>query len=1103
MMFSLTFSNRFENLLHALLERLNVWQGEQGPFARAQVIVPGSALRRRIELAMADRDRICAGVDFDYLGQWLWRQIGHIVELPPDSPYAPPALVWRMFAALDGDWVRNHARLARYLGGADARRRFEFAGRLARLFDHYLCYRPTWLESWAAGTPAFTTREEALRADESWQGTLWRRIHAGGRPPALPFMAFLRRAAQMDDAELAEAGLPDAVSVFCLPSLPPLYLEVLRALSRTMDVRLYVLNPCREYWFEIVDARRLSWLARQQLDLFHETGNTLLAAWGKQSQSQIESLFEGENPVQEDAVFAPGAGSHLLARLHRAILDLKELEPGSLRLDPGDRSIELHLCHSRIRELEVLHDRLLGLFQGPNPPRLDEIAILTPDLGTCAPLIEAVFGTAPPERHIPWRITGLGRIEENPVARLLDDLLTLAAGRAPASRVFDLLQQPLVAAHFGLDEAELDQIRVWMDRSGIRWGLDAEQAREAFTSGGHTVETGLSRLFLTWAAGERARWVLFSGQTGVEHAPQGSDGLTLGAFWRYTRSLGRLRRELLQVHDAEGWRALLLGALTELVGEAPELAEALRDVRETINHLADDIAAGLGRATGIVLPLDIIHPALVRRFDEGLHGGVPGGAVTFGTLSSLRSLSYRVICVIGLDHEAFPSRERADEFDLMAARPRKGDRQRRDDERNLFLDIVLAARDVLHLSCVGRSIRDNTVIPPSVLVDELLDALAIACAEHPEEPESLEAARARLTVEHSLQAFSPAYFVAGRDARLENFRGEFAAALSARARHRPDDEWRECPFFATPLPPPPEGWRRVDLAQLKRFFVHPCRFLLRERLGLDLFSGEEELADAENFVPGWQARTALAARLLPVLLADEQTGAGMSTGELLAIARAGGEYPMGSLGEVALTSELAELRRFAERVSAAHVGPKQPVHTLKLGFDLDGENWELRAAFGALQAEGPVYYRYAEPRARDFLVVWLDHLALCAAPPSGMKCRSLALLRDEDFGLRPLPEGEARAHLAKYLALYRAGLREPLRFFPKAAWEYASHNDKFKAHEEASKKWDDGDFPEKNDLAYRVALRGMDEALDETFCENAEALFGALRRALEVPRDAC
>lgn len=1138
-MFSVFFSNRFENLLDALLARRgDSPKREAGPFARWQVIVPGSAIRRRVELAMADRFGISAGVDFDYLAQWLWRQVGRVVEVPEVSPYAPDALVWQIFAALEGDWLGKHARLKRYLEGADARQRFELAGRLARLFDHYLCYRPKWLERWAAPMPEFVSQEEiqkTLRADEAWQITLWRRIvlHDESQAFQLPFMRFLRYVAKMEDAALARAGLSAAIDVFCLPSLPPLYLEMLRALARVMDVRLYVLNPCREYWFEIVDARRLSRLERNQRALFHETGNKLLAAWGKQAQAQIASLFEGENPVLENAEWSPHAGSHLLARLQNAFLDLRELDAGSIRLDEHDRSIELHLCHSRIRELEVLHDRLLGLFKEREGLRPDEIVVLMPDLAACAPLIEAVFGTAPRKRFIPWRITGQGRTEENPVARALDDLLSLAAGNAPASRVFDLLRQPLVAAHFGLAESALEQVRDWMHEAGIRWGLDSEQAQAAGAGGGHTVEAGLARLFLSWAAGDVASRALFAGQTGIPHAPQGSAGLALGAFWHYARILNRLRVELLRAHDAGGWRAVLLASLTALMGEAPEHAEEMRAVRGAVNALADDMAAaGLdGQEAGAALPLDVIHMALAERLDETLHGSVPGGAVTFSALFALRGLPYRVVCVIGLDNDAFPTRDRAEEFDLMAAFPQKGDRQRRDDERNLFLDVVLSARDVLHLSCVGRNARDNAALLPSVLVEELLDVLATACAENPERSDSIAQARARLIVEHPLQSFSPDYFVTEgkRDERLESFNGEFARALDERFRQQQTQATREKmrvearfveedenddhveeeggrPFFTSPLPLPGEEWRCVDLAQLKRFFSNPCRYLLRERLGLDLPESEEELADVEPFVPDWQARRALVVRLLPILLeAGGEEGASITDEALFSLARAGGEYPAGSLGEGALRRELVSLRDFTGRVNAALAESRCPVHTVKLPFTLaphpehetEIETWELRAAFGALRADGHLTWRYDDTRANDALAAWLDHLTLCAAPPPGVECRTRVISRDGEFVLRPLPATDARAHLEKLLVLYRAGLREPLRFFPKSAWEYACvlarEGNEDKARKEASKKWNDGHFPEKNQAAYRLALRGMreDEILDDVFWENAETVFGA------------
>jgi exodeoxyribonuclease V gamma subunit len=1113
-MFSVVFSNRHENLLDVLLAHLGA--ARRGPFAREQVVTPSSAMRRAIELAQAGRAGVCAALDFDYLAQWLWRSIGRVVPTPDASPYAPTALVWRLLAALDAPWTRAHPRLANYLDRAEARTRFELATRLARLFDHYLCYRPDWLERWRAGEAG------GSGADAAWQAELWRRIHRNGAPPPLPFMAFLRRAADMDDAELAALGWPAAVHIFALPALPPLYLEVLHTLARVLDVRLYMLNPCREYWYDIIDLPRLSWLARRQRDLYHESGNGLLAAWGRQTQACIESLLESDTPMQDEAAFAPNPGTHLLARLQSAMLDLREPGDAPTPLAPDDRSIEVHVCHSRTRELEALHDRLLSLFAAPHPPRPGDIAVLTPDLAACAPLIEAVFGAAPPERRIPWRVTGLSGDAENPVAQALDWLLALAAGSAPASCVFDLLQHPLVAAHFGLDAAALEQVRTWLDAAGVRWGLDSEQAREAGAGGAHTVARGLERLFLSWAAGDAAARGLFADCIGVARAPRGNDGLVLGSFWRYARTLRELRKELLASHTAEGWRVLLLRVLDELVGEAPGEAEDMRAVRGAINALAGDIAAGLGEeGTPLALPLDVIHPALVTRLDERARGGVPGGMVTFSPLSSLRGLPYRIVCIIGLDHGAFPGAARDDEFDLMALEPRKGDRQRRTDDRNLFLDAVLAARDVLHLSYVGRSIRDNAEAPPSVLVDELLDALAPACTGS-RTPAALAAARARLIVRHPLQAFSPAYFAPDKDdARLVNFRAEFAAALNERARRQAapaaaprlaaDDDENDLPddaamppFFTAPLPPPDEDWRRVDLAALQRFFAQPCRYLLHERLGLDLYEGEDTLSDVEPFVSGYAERRALAARLLPVLLVESDENAPETAPEtaldddtLFALARAGSEYPAGRLGESALRGELTALRTFAARVNAARAPARLPPHVVRCDFDLSGETWTLQASFAEVRTPGLIRHRYDDMRPRDYLAAWLEHLTLCAAPPAGLQCHTLGLARDGEFTLHPVPPDEARQNLAALLALYRQGLCEPLRFFPKSAWEFVQHGGD---EEKARKKWRgsewDGGYPEKNDIAYRLALRGVDDALGEKFRENSMAVFDPLRHYL-------
>ncbi|MFT3760487.1 exodeoxyribonuclease V subunit gamma [Thauera sp.] len=1136
-MFHLSFSNRFEILLDSLLEHLCAEQ--PGPFGQRQVVVPSSALRRKVELAMADREGICANLGFDYLAQWLWRQIRLVVPVPERSPFAVGTLAWRIHGLLDparedgaqprgarpkgASWLAGHPRLARYLERADARMRFELAGRIAQVFDHYLTYRPQWLETWAArhGSVLDAGASAAEREDEAWQADLWRRIHEGlelGQEH--PARIFLRRVTAMSREELAAAGLPASVHVFGLPALPPLYLDMLRELARVVEVRLYVLNPCREFWFDIVDPRRLSWLAARQQDMFFETGNSLLAAWGKQTRAHIGLLFEGEHAVEEEAVFAPHPGRHLLARLQNAILDLQELEPASIRLAAADRSVEVQVCHSRTRELEVLHDRLLGLFKAgagtPEALQPADVVVLMPDLESTAPLIEAVFGTVPRERHIPWRITGLGGRQDNPVARVLDQALQLAVGRFPASQVFDLLQQVPVAARFGLDDAALETIHDWMREAGVRWGLQAGGSDDGvLRPAGHTLEDGLHRLFLAWAAGGAAQRATFAGHVGAA-APEGQAALALGGFWRYVNSLRAMRDELQQPHDGEGWRRVLYAVLERLVNDSAEHADALREVRAAIAALADDIAtAGCDAELG----LDVVHPALAERLDDPARGAVPGGTVTFSAMSALRGLPYRAVCLIGLDQGAFPGSDRPAEFDLMSARPQAGDRQRRLDDRNLFLDLVLSAREVLYLSYVGRSVRDGSVLPPSVLVDELLDTLANACAADAGKPQAVAEARARLMLHHPLQAFAADYFVApGRvDARLASFNEDYARVLASRlgAGVQPltadvddaaaDDDAEDglsmaaapaAPFFVLPLPPPEAVWREVDLQQLSRFFSHPGRYLLRERLGLELPEADAELDDAEPMLPDWPASQALARRLLPVLLGPAEDDPCAASG-LWELARAGGEYPAGRLGESALERELGCLRSFARRQRQIQAGQALPPHVVRVEARLDGERWMLSAAFADLRPDGLLFARYDDIRAADCLGAWLAHLLLNADPPSGVTARTRGLSRDGGFAFRPLAPAQARAELQTLLALYREGLARPLHFFPKSAWAFMCSGGK---DSEAKKKWGGGnrpEFGEANDPAWRLVLRGEQGLPGERFFELARQVLGPLFEHLE------
>ena len=1143
-MLTLHESNRTEPLAEALIGQLHA--GHASVFEPAWVVVPGSAMRHWLTLRIADALGICANVRMPLLGPFLAELAGRVLPSAASAAagFEPPLLTWRIVEALaDTSAWAPHPRLAAHLAAADERARLALARELAELFAHYLAYRPDWLDAWAAGHPAPRLQgpgdTRAGFADAAWQAALWRRLAADGPSPTGVVRAFCAQAARHGTLGSPDTpgtlptparSLPGCVHVFTPTALAPIQLQMLWALSQAASVHVYALNPCRAHWFDLVDPRRLAQLeARGQLG-HHEVGHPLLARWGRQAQATLGLLHElanDEGACTHEHFVEPGTTT-LLERLQHSLLelDMPAPSPGVPRAD--DRSVEVHVCHSLTRELEVLHDRLLGLYAEPpagGPLQPWEVLVATPDIEAAAPLVETVFGTVPAERHIPYTLTGRAHSRSNPAARALLGLLELAPSRWPASEVYGLLQQPLVARRFLLDEAALERIHRWLQDSGARWGADAAHRSSLGlpANGTHTFDDALERLYLGLAMPAEGSAVV-DGRLPAGNA-EGSEALALGSLDAYLRALHALRAQLAVPHAPPQWAQLLTRALDDFLDPSPQEADDMLALRAAIATLAER-----WRLSGLAQPLraETVRAALAAVLDEPHHGSRPGGAVTFAPMSALRHLPHRVVAVIGLADGAYPGADRPAEFDLIAQVPRFGDRQRRLDERNVFLDLLLACRSVLHLSYTGRSVRDNTALPPSPLISELLDVLGPG-----------------VLVEHPLQPFSAQYFTPRGDPRLRSFQAEYAHALQARLERSawppfgaldvpaaepmdatatrcpagsaaradgpatpseapepaeaPDDDSASDdttaapPFFTRPLPAPDEAWQTVPLPQLIAFFRHPSRHLLEQRLQLRLPRSPDELEDTEPFLESHAARRALAERLLPPLLAEHPPDAAHAR----ALARAGVELPAGAVGEALLEQEWAGLQAFAAQLRGHLQAPVRPPHGVQLPFELDGERWTLQAAFPSPRVSGLVQWRYDTPHAGDLLEAWVTHLAwLAGGVPLGAEGRTVWCGRGASLAFGPVAEPQTQ--LQELLRLYRRGLTEPLPFFPRTAWALVTQS-----RSKALGAWrgrPGARSGERDDASTWLAWRGRPDPLEHEFATVqalAHQVFGPLRAHLE------
>lgn len=1090
-MLKLITSNRYEYLEQTLVDTLV--NDEISVFTPQSLIIPSTAVKRSIELRAARQLGVCANIQFDYLGQWLWRQFAKVIEVDEQSPFSPDLLTWRIFASFsDRVFIKEHPRLEGYLGGSESLMRFELAKRCASLFDQYLTYRADWLETWLR-------RCDQADEDERWQAALWRRIAAElGVQTQHPSLRFFQRLHIEGLHAVSRLGLNHTLRVFCLPDMPRLYLDMLKQLSSWIDIDIYAINPCSEYWYDIVNPKRLSKLQVLGRAQYHEVGNPLLAAWGQQAKTYLGTLIDHDLEMIDESQFecpSKARATHsratsLLNHLQTTMLSMQDHGPGTFQLSPNDRSLEVHVCHSLTRELEVLRDQLLSMFAADNAPMACDILVVTPDLELAAPLIESIFGSNEDDCVIPYVITGRPLKATNQYAKTLLLVLNFAVSRFEASKLIGLLQLPLISKQFGVNEDDLLRIQAWIDIAGIRWGIDGRHRQQLGLppTDNYSVVNGLERLYLGYAMparfGRPIHGMLAAGN------PEGIEAQSLGRFQYVIDCLQALHEELIEAKLPDDWLKCCIDTLETFTPIDFTSQDDYQATSKSIHKLHQDLEATEFKQA---ITVEVFLKALEASFDQPLQGAVPAGSVCFASMHSMRALPYRIICIVGLGDDVFPSKQVPLEFDLMARKPRPGDRQRRLDDRALFLDLLLAARERFYISYTGRNIRDNAHLAGSMLISELLDAAAMLFAPMPASNEGLELAKRQLIIEHPLQAFSLDYFRKTVDPRLHNYRRSLRNA-QAESIKRLSRGSRSRGFFFDKLSKPPAHFFRLNIESLVEFFSNPSRYLLKRRLGIVLKRSQDGIEDHEPFDAKHRSAQSLARRILDFALAGEPKVV------LQACAQAGLEYPPDPLGAIAREHELQAIIRFADGLKPRLAEPKQAALTHQLSLDLDGEPCELSYTLSDLRTEGICRYRYADANCYDYLRAWIEHLALqslALASQNGsysFKANSYWHFRDRCLELPPIVD--AQEQLISLLKRYRDGLSAPLRFFPKSAWAYISKGRSLAAASEAWYSSDYNAFGEGDDPAYQLALRGLDDPFDDEFEHHAEAVFGGLHDTL-------
>lgn len=1150
-MLYLVQSNQMEALSQILATELTTPLPDAPLLLPEHILVQSPGMSTWLRLEIARQNSIAAALEFPLPSSFIW-QLCHTLldDVPKENAFTKAAMTWKLMELLpsliDQD---DFAPLANYLNSGnqghstndlqgerpetDASatisgshlqsplKLYQLSGQIADIFDQYLVYRPDWIAAWEANEPTLPPKGDKLAPAQAWQPILWRALiefNANTLHKSQYHRANLHQALfdKLDDPNTSMASLPRRLFVFGISSMAPQTLDVLHHLAKRIDVIMLSLSPCQHYWGDIVDPRlrarmALQYANKQKLEVEWEdkleVGNPLLANNGKMGRELLDLMLElpeEHTAFNLDCYQDPGIDC-MLHGVQHDILQLstrgQSLGPdaslyltvdGRRMLQQDDHSITIRSCHSPLREVETLHDHLLEMLSkqtDSNDQTLapKDIVIMMPDVAAYAPYIDAVFSAKQGSHYIPYAIADRGAVQESPLIASFLHLLNINQSRFGLTDIIGILEVPSVLRRFELDDDSLTILKRWLEQAGVRWGRDgasrAEHQLPAFEQNAWSL--GIKRLILGYSFADDSP--LYQ-QTLAVNGIEGQTAQALGKLLDFIEALDDVHAALAQscsLTERIEQLELLLAAFY-LVDDDEQVQ--LQEIRDAIVTLAEELTES-GHTTP--LPIEVLQNWFNSRLSESRVGQrYLAGSVNFCTLMPMRSIPFKVVCLLGMNDGIYPRVQHPVGFDLVAQMgPRKGDRSRRLDDRYLFLEAILSARQQLYISYIGNSERDDSERIPSMLVSELVEycqlaylpaklALEAEANSQSEQEAALfvdkieQVISKQLICKQPLQPFDERLYQSSNIADSLPLQQSYSAQWCPVSMAQTTIEVAnkssngfinlDTSLLNTALPDSNEI-EEIELSALIRFFRNPAQYFFNRTFKVDLSIDVRADDNDEPFSLNALERYKLQSVLIDHAI-ENQTE--RLDDKLLERLKAQGNIPLKPFDDLLLSQYLHDITPLIGRSLYLKGESSQSVEiAIDLApFDdsstLTAQSIKLVGRIDDLSAKGLVNYRPGTANGRDLVRVYLRHLCLCAMQGStditrlNQPINSYLLDIGHFHVFAPMTAAQAKKQLAQWLALFKQGQVQPLMFMPRTALAYVeAEGDHIQKLREAQPQW--------------------------------------------------
>lgn len=747
---NLYFSHSVERLADLLSDKIITQQTHSGLFIPVNVLVPNSNMQRYLQLHVAQQKGACAQVEFPFLETGLFQLANNIIKLK-HVHLNGTNLSWKIWAFFKK--INSHDDVYRpisnYLNTSDsdeltARKQFQLSQKLAVLLLDYESQRPEMVRSWQANQLVFKhSKDLYLSQLEALQQKFY--LHVVETDQQQSTLLQMANRLQLHSTKKTQGE----IHVFTPSRISQLHRQILLQLAEHMQVNVYQLNVCMEYWEDMQTRGEQDWYQSHltkmsylkvestddnghvltdndsqekfsKTELFSEllinpNENELLQAWGKPGRETLKLFSEMENDAMH---FSIAFNDHWVENSHEQRSVLQNIQSHIINRTPKPEaviktnqlgSLQFAVAPSIVREVEATYNSILWNIKHKPELKLNQIAVLVTDMNRYRFVLEQIFESLNQQNQLQlnYAIVDSNAEVESKYAAAVKGLFKVLEDDFIRSSLFEWLDNPCVQAANQFDQNDWENWLQAVDKLGIYCGFDTLYEIE---------EEDQSRLF-TWQKGLKTlrMSLVFEGE-GAEAATF-LNAEKIGQLSVIVESLHAYKSRLKTEQSTGQWERLINDML-DLFITVPDEHSKEQMVQMALQQGLQKLAINQPdlRLNSHDIKLFVQHQLQEIPANKGSY---LSGGIVCAALQPMRPIPFKLTYVLGMDEKSFPGQLNQETLDLTNRSRRIGDINVIENNQYLFLETLMCTREKLYLSYVGTDLVKGEEIQPSPVFETL------------------------------------------------------------------------------------------------------------------------------------------------------------------------------------------------------------------------------------------------------------------------------------------------------------------------------------------------------------------------------------------------